>query len=62
MMTAPARLYRDPLEILEWAERNSCKGCAHKTRMLGMDVCEHPKRHSGKADRRCKYYDNGEDD
>lgn len=61
MTVAPKRLYRDPLETLEWAERNSCKGCIHKTRMLGLDVCEHPRRQGGKAEKRCKLYDDGEE-
>jgi hypothetical protein len=42
MTIAPARFYRDPLELLEWAERNSCKGCIHKTKVLGADACGHP--------------------
>lgn len=59
-MIAPARFYRDPLELLEWAERNSCKGCIHKTKVFGADACGHPQR-NGKAEARCKNYDNGEE-
>lgn len=61
MTTAPGRLYRDPLEILEWAERHSCKGCVHKSHAWGVEVCEHPKRQGGKAERKCKHYSTGEE-
>lgn len=59
-MALPSNMYRDPLEILELAERRTCKGCIHKVRMLGRDYCENKKRASGSAERRCKYYETKE--
>lgn len=61
MTALPSHMYRDPLEILEQAERRSCKGCIFKARMLGRDYCENEKRTNGNADRRCKFYDTGEE-
>lgn len=61
MTALPQHMYRDPLEILEHAERRTCKGCIHKRVMLGIEVCDHPRRQAGKAEKRCKHYDNGEE-
>lgn len=47
--------------FLEQLERGTCKGCRHLGKMLGKDFCEHPKR-NGKADRRCKHYNTGDEE
>jgi len=60
-MALPSNFYRNPAELLEQLERNTCKGCVHKSRAWGVEVCGHPSRNGGKAERRCVKYDNGEE-
>lgn len=52
--------YRDPAEVYEMEERWTCKGCIHKTKVLGKDFCNSAKRSNGKANRRCKHYETKE--
>lgn len=61
-MALPSNFYRDPAELLEELERRTCAGCIHKTRVLNRDFCSSPKRRNGKAEKRCKHYDNGEEE
>lgn len=49
--------YRDPAEVIEYEESRTCKGCIHKNKAWGVEVCGHPSRNGGKAVRRCKHYD-----
>ena len=59
-MTHRSFMYRDPAEIVERAERYTCKGCIYLARVFGMDVCSRAdNRKPGEQLRRCRKYDDG---
>lgn len=53
-------MYRDPLDILIEQEQRTCKGCKHKVKIWGVEVCAKPGGRGNKAIRRCKDYTTGE--
>lgn len=57
-MTHRSFMYRDPAEIVERAERYTCKGCIFKARVFGLEYCTR-KELAGDKMKRCAKYDDG---
>ena len=63
-MALDSNQYRDPMLVLEAKQqaelrrkaRNSCEGCAYKSRLWGMDFCENDNSKAGSKLRRCPSY------